>query len=45
MRGDMGGVMSSLTGLGKKVMSGGGGNQQAVRAAKMSYADVISWSG
>lgn len=45
MRGDLGGVFSSLTGVGKKVMGGGGNNQAAVRAVKMSNADCISWSG
>ncbi|KAL8291866.1 hypothetical protein RQP46_002124 [Phenoliferia psychrophenolica] len=45
MRGDVGGALSSLMSFGKKAMGSGGSNQQQVRAAKMSNADCISWSG
>ncbi|KAI5480983.1 metacaspase CasA, partial [Pseudohyphozyma bogoriensis] len=44
MQGDLSGVFSTLTSVGKKIATGNS-NQAAVRQAKMSNADCISWSG
>ena len=44
-RGNIGGAISSLTGLVKKVARQGSTNQDQVRQAKFSAADVISISG
>ncbi|KAK6456705.1 caspase domain-containing protein [Scheffersomyces xylosifermentans] len=43
--GNIGGAISSLTGLVKKVARSGGGNQEQIRQMKTSPADVISISG
>lgn len=44
MRGDLGGVFSSLSGLVKKGMNSGKA-EQITRTTKTSSADCISWSG
>lgn len=44
MRGDLGGVFSSLAGVGKKVM-GGNDSQEVRKQTKTSAADCIQWSG
>lgn len=44
LRGDLGGVASSLMGVGKKVM-GGNKAQERAKQTKTSPADVISLSG
>jgi hypothetical protein len=43
-RGDMGGIVSSLMGVGKKVMSGDSAYEKTLQT-KTSPADVIMWSG
>ena len=44
MKGDLGGVFSSLSGVGKKLLNGDKVTQQN-RVTKASNADAISWSG
>jgi hypothetical protein len=45
MRGDLGGVATSLFGVGKKIMGGQDGATEKIRRTKTSPADVISLSG
>ncbi|GAA6006241.1 hypothetical protein JCM10207_000573 [Rhodosporidiobolus poonsookiae] len=44
LRGDLGGVFKSLTGVGKRIMNGDKATEYA-KATRSSNADVISWSG
>lgn len=44
MRGDLGGVFSSLAGVGKKVL-GGNDSEEVRKQTKTSPADCIQWSG
>ena len=45
MRGDLGGVFSSLTGMGKKFMNQNTGAVERSKQQNTSPADAISWSG
>lgn len=45
LKGDMGGVFSSITGIGKKVMNQNSGAAERTKQQNTSPADVISWSG
>lgn len=45
MRGDLGGVFSSVMGVGKKIMNQNSGAAERSKQANTSPADVISWSG
>jgi hypothetical protein len=44
LRGDLGGVFKSLSGVGKRLMNGDKATEYA-KATRSSNADVISWSG
>ncbi|GAA5916235.1 hypothetical protein JCM6882_001117 [Rhodosporidiobolus microsporus] len=44
LRGDLGGALKSLGGLGKRIMNGDKATEYA-KATRSSNADVISWSG
>lgn len=44
-RGDLGGVFSSVMGVGKKIMNSNSGAAQKSKEKNTSPADVISWSG
>lgn len=45
MRGDLGGVFSSVMGVGKKIMNQNSGAAERTKQANTSAADVIQWSG
>ena len=45
MRGDLGGVFSSITGMGKKLMYQNSGAADRSKQSNTSPADVIMWSG
>jgi hypothetical protein len=45
MKGDLGGVFSSVMGVGKKIMNQNSGAAEKAKQANTSPADVISWSG
>lgn len=45
LRGDMGGMMKGIMGLGKKVMNQNSGAAERNKQTKTSPADVIQWSG
>jgi hypothetical protein len=44
LRGDLGGVFKSLSGVGKRLMNGDKATEYA-KQTRSSNADVISWSG
>ncbi|XAO21324.1 metacaspase-1 [Cryptococcus bacillisporus CA1280] len=45
LRGDTGGMLQGIMGIGKKVMNQNSGALEKTRQTKTSPADVISWSG
>lgn len=45
LRGDTGGMLQGIMGIGKKVMKQNSGAMEKTRQTKTSPADVISWSG
>nr|P0CM58.1 RecName: Full=Metacaspase-1; Flags: Precursor [Cryptococcus neoformans var. neoformans JEC21]P0CM59.1 RecName: Full=Metacaspase-1; Flags: Precursor [Cryptococcus neoformans var. neoformans B-3501A] len=45
LRGDTGGMLQGIMGIGKKVMNQNSGAMEKARQTKTSPADVISWSG
>jgi len=45
MKGDLGGVFSSVMGVGKKIMSSNSGASERTKQMNTSPADVIMWSG
>lgn len=45
LRGDIGGMMSGVMGLGKKIINQNSGAAEKTKASKTSAADVVSWSG
>ena len=45
IRGDLGGMMSGVMSLGKKVMNQNSGAREKTKQTKTSPADVIMWSG
>ncbi|KAK1926005.1 putative metacaspase [Papiliotrema laurentii] len=45
LRGDLGGMMSGVMSLGKKVMNQNSGAREKTKQTKTSPADVIMWSG
>ena len=44
-KGDLGGAVSSIFGLGKKIMGGQSGADEKTKMQNTSAADVIMWSG
>jgi len=45
LKGDLGGVFSSISGLGKKIINQNSGANERTRQQNTSPADVIMWSG
>jgi hypothetical protein len=45
LKGDVGGMLSGVMGLGKKIINQNSGAADKAKKSKTSAADVISWSG